>query len=159
MRCPTISPTGPPSNPLLLPLLSPYCKWEGHPQLKAAVEEEKKEQEGYKVKERGWAIGGANREREQREWERVREIGRESKKGKGRKGGGVQLIRVNGRCVRFRALLLPLMETAEGGGFWNYLKWKSRICYRWVVLYNLFLPLWFPLLDAYAVRVSRHKKY
>lgn len=44
--CPTISPTGPPSNPLLLPLLSPCCKWEGHPQLKAVVEEEKKEQEG-----------------------------------------------------------------------------------------------------------------
>lgn len=98
---------------------------------------------------------------ERRSSHREREIGREPESAGRRAGGGVQLIRVDGRCVRFRPSLLLLIRMAEGGRSGNDFKRKSRICYRWVALYNLLcsaLPLWFPLSAVYAVHVSHCRK-
>lgn len=67
-----------------------------------------------------------------------RETERESERGEGG-GGAAHPGRWKSRCVRFRASLLLLIHTAQGGRFGNYLKRKSRICYRWVALYNLLL--------------------
>lgn len=78
------------------------------------------------MQKRRWARGGANRER-----------AREKESAGRGEGGGVQLIRVDGRCVRFKPSPLPLIRAAEGGRLGNDLKRKSRICYRRAVLYNL----------------------
>lgn len=59
-------------------------------------------------------------ERRSEQRERVRE-----RTGRG-EGGGVQLIRVDGRCVRFRASLLLLIRTVEGGRFGELFKAEEQ---------------------------------
>lgn len=77
---------------------------------------------------------GERRSEHTERWERQKE----RERGEGG-GGAAHPGRWKSRCVRFRASLLLLIHTAQGGRFGNYLKRKSRISYRWVVLYNLLL--------------------